>query len=80
MERETLASLKGIGPWTTAMVAMRGQGNPDVFPLGDLVLLRAYEALSERFSIKLSDLTQTIENWRPWRSYAANLLWRSLST
>jgi len=80
MELETLASLKGIGPWTTAMVAMRGQGNPDVFPLGDLVLLRAYEALSERFSIKLSDLTQTIENWRPWRSYAANLLWRSLST
>ncbi|MBE9538193.1 MAG: DNA-3-methyladenine glycosylase 2 family protein [Proteobacteria bacterium] len=79
LDLETFSSLRGIGPWTTAMVAMRGHGDPDIFPTGDLVLVKAYEALS--ISLTSSpDLKHTIENWRPWRSYAANLLWRSLST
>jgi len=77
LDLETLASLKGIGPWTTAMVAMRGYGDPDIFPMGDLGLVKAYEARSP--TTDSSGLKQTIDQWRPWRSYAANLLWRSLS-
>ncbi len=78
---ESFAELKGIGPWTTAMVAMRGYGNPDIFPMGDLGLIKAYESLrgklpQTRSSGELKDMTG---QWRPWRSYAANLLWRSLS-
>lgn len=78
---ETFASIKGIGPWTTAMVAMRGHGNPDIFPMGDLGLVKAYETLSSNPSPGGRPKLKTIiDNWRPWRSYAANLLWRSLST
>jgi AraC family transcriptional regulator of adaptative response / DNA-3-methyladenine glycosylase II len=79
MGLDTFAELKGIGPWTTAMVAMRGYGDPDVFPMGDLVLIKAYEALKTKTD-NGQTLKENIESWRPWRSYAANLLWRSVST
>jgi AraC family transcriptional regulator, regulatory protein of adaptative response / DNA-3-methyladenine glycosylase II len=69
---DALANFKGVGPWTVGMVAVRGAGDPDVFPSGDLGLERTWAALPGSEG-KLND---TATNWRPWRSYAANLLWR----
>ena len=69
-----LAALPGVGPWTIAMVAMRGLGNPDVFPISDLGLVKAWEALGG----SRRELAAAQKQWSPWRSYAANLLWRSL--
>jgi AraC family transcriptional regulator, regulatory protein of adaptative response / DNA-3-methyladenine glycosylase II len=69
---EELAGLPGIGPWTVALVAMRGMGDPDVFPATDLGIVNAWSALGE------ASIKPPHENWRPWRSYATNLLWRSL--
>jgi len=80
LDLESFAALKGIGPWTTAMVAMRGYGDPDIFPAGDLGLINAYAAISANLATGNHPLKENTENWRPWRSYAANLLWRSLST
>jgi AraC family transcriptional regulator of adaptative response / DNA-3-methyladenine glycosylase II len=74
-DRDALAAFKGIGPWTLGIVSMRGYGNPDVFPPGDLGLVKAYAALSGGQKLSVA----RTEQWRPWRSYAANLLWRSLS-
>ena len=73
---KSLAGFRGIGPWTLAMVAMRGYGDPDIYPPGDLGLVRAHSALSGDKPFTKDG----VEPWRPWRSYAANLLWRSLST
>ncbi len=70
---DAIGALPGVGPWTVGMVAMRGLGKPDMFPLKDLGLERAWENLPGR----TRPLGDEIENWRPWRSYAANLLWRS---
>ena len=56
------------------MIAMRGEGQPDAFPPKDLGLMRAWEALPEATKA----LQAASEHWRPWRAYAANLLWRSL--
>lgn len=75
LDIEAVAALKGVGPWTVAMVAMRGDGQPDIFPARDLGLEKAWGGLPGP-AVTLSDHTA---NWRPWRSYAANLLWRSLS-
>ena len=72
---ESLAAIKGVGPWTVGMVAVRGAGDPDVFPSGDLGLERTWSSLPGS-SGKLNDAAQ---QWRPWRSYAANLLWRNYS-
>ena len=57
------------------MVAMRGGGEPDSFPSGDLGLEKAWQAISSLDQ----PLNEQSVSWRPWRSYAANLLWRSLS-
>lgn len=73
LRAEELAALAGIGPWTVAMVAIRGVGEPDVFPLGDLGLDKAWRALGHTTPLKVQ-----APAWSPWRSYAANLLWRSL--
>jgi AraC family transcriptional regulator of adaptative response / DNA-3-methyladenine glycosylase II len=75
IELDELAALRGVGPWTTTMTAMRGLGEPDVFPTADLGLINAWEQLG-RDKVELKD---SQNNWRPWRSYAANLLWRSPS-
>ena len=70
---EKLAGLRGVGPWTLAMVAMRGAGDPDAMPLTDLGIIKAWRAPGESLA-----LAQRAPRWAPWRSYAANLLWRSL--
>lgn len=63
---------RGIGPWTRDMLLMRGYADPDVFPGGDLILKRALATAS-------ASETHTHEHWRPWGSYAANLIWRHLA-
>lgn len=78
LDIDSFSALKGIGPWTTAVAAMMGYGDPDVFPAGDLGLVKAYETLSCEIGTP-GVLMEEVENWRPWRSYAAHLLWRSLS-
>ncbi len=68
--REVLLSLPGIGPWTAEYVLMRGLGAPDAFPDGDLGLQRA-------FGVARKALVARAEAWRPWRAYAAILIWSS---
>lgn len=63
-----LTRLPGIGPWTAGYIAMR-LGDADAFPAGDLVLRRNAGNLSER------ELLKRAEAWRPFRAYAAMLLW-----
>jgi AraC family transcriptional regulator, regulatory protein of adaptative response / DNA-3-methyladenine glycosylase II len=63
-----LTTLPGIGPWTANYIAMR-LGDADAFPAGDLVLQRNAGGLSER------EILRRAEAWRPFRAYAAILLW-----
>jgi len=66
----SLTALPGIGEWTAQYIAMRALGEPDAFPLGDLVLRR--EA-GVRTPIELRRRAQA---WRPWRAYAVIALWQ----
>lgn len=69
---ETIAALEelpGIGPWSANYIAMRAFGEADAFPAGDLILRRNAGGLTEK------DLTRRAERWRPYRAYAAMLLW-----
>jgi AraC family transcriptional regulator of adaptative response / DNA-3-methyladenine glycosylase II len=70
--RERLLALPGIGPWTAEYVALRALGEPDAFPASDLGLRRA---LGARRPLSARGLAARAEAWRPWRGYAAVLLW-----
>ncbi len=66
--RAALLALPGIGPWTAELVLLRALGEPDAFPAGDLGLRHALDCDARA-------LEQRAERWRPWRAYAAMLLW-----
>jgi AraC family transcriptional regulator, regulatory protein of adaptative response / DNA-3-methyladenine glycosylase II len=69
---DTLLRQPGIGPWTSASIAMRALGDPDAFPATDLGIAQAGRLLG------LDDARQLLarsERWRPWRSYATQVLW-----
>ncbi len=68
---DTLTSIRGIGPWTAHYIAMRALREPDAFPAGDLGLRKAMANLSDR------QLSERAERWRPYRAYAAMLLWQA---
>ena len=70
----TLATLPGIGPWTTSYIAMRALGDPDAFPDTDLGLRKAAAAAG----LDPKQLAAGAQRWRPWRSYAAEYLWSTL--
>lgn len=72
----SLTNLKGIGDWTAQYVAMRSLKDPDAFPHSDLGLLRAFDRTG-RARLKPAELKVRAERWRPWRAYAALLLWSS---
>jgi AraC family transcriptional regulator of adaptative response / DNA-3-methyladenine glycosylase II len=65
-------SIRGVGEWTAQYVAMRVLKNPDAFPATDLGLLKSLEPHRR---VKPGELEQRAEAWRPWRAYAALLLW-----
>jgi DNA-3-methyladenine glycosylase II len=52
---------------------------PDVYPLGDLGLLKAVRlAYFKGRKVPLSRIRKLGLAWRPWRSVATWYLWRSL--
>ena len=74
---DDLCRLPGIGPWTAHYIAMRGLSEPDAFPESDLGIIKALSPDGARLSP--SRLRDMAEPWRPWRAYAAMLLWQSLA-
>jgi AraC family transcriptional regulator of adaptative response / DNA-3-methyladenine glycosylase II len=68
-DASALGQIRGVGPWTVAYVSMRACQDPDAFPASDLGLRRALAETTERA------LSARAEAWRPWRAYAAMLLW-----
>jgi DNA-3-methyladenine glycosylase II len=73
---EKLVSLSGIGPWTADIYLLAALGRADACPAGDLALQVAAQdlfAMNDRPTSKA--FLAKAENWKPWRSVAARLLW-----
>ncbi len=70
-----LAEIGGVGPWTTATIAMRALGDPDAFLPDDLGVRVAAEQLGLGSGRRLIERSAA---WRPWRAYATQYLWSSL--
>lgn len=70
---DQLLAVKGIGPWTATVVAMKALGDPDVFAGGDLALRRV--AADIGLPSEIDALDEAATAWRPWRTYAMHHLW-----
>lgn len=72
-----LVALKGVGPWTAEVYLLFCGGHPDIFPAGDLALLKAAHhglGLDARPTIK--EMIGLARDWSPHRSVAALMFWR----
>ena len=58
----TLQRIKGIGPWTAAVILLRGLGRLDVFPLRDTSVARNLALVGGRASL---DVAAIVEALRP---------------
>lgn len=73
---EAITSVKGLGVWSAEVFLLFSLRRPDVLPAHDLGLIVATQRmkrLKERPDPKR--LREIAEPWRPYRSYAARMLW-----
>ncbi len=70
--RRSLLALRGVGPWTADVVALRALGDRDAYPSGDLVLRRALGVPHAR------DVAAAGLAWAGRRAWAATHLWASV--
>ncbi len=61
-----LLAIKGIGPWTVEMIAMRCLGDANAFPKTDLIIKRALEQNPQG-------------DWSPWNAYITLALWKEFA-
>lgn len=73
---KTLTKVTGVGVWTAEIYAMFSLGRADVFAPGDLALQEAAKVLFDLPARpKERELKILAEDWSPWRSVAARILW-----
>ncbi len=76
---ERLVRVRGIGRWSAEMFLMFRLGRPDVLPLDDYSLRKAYAvAFGKRALPSPRTLERHGEKWRPYRTVASWYLWRAL--
>lgn len=74
--RTALVARKGIGLWTADIYLLMCLRRPDIWPVGDLglqVAMQAVKGLDQRPTVVEMEALAT--PWRPWRAVAARLLW-----
>ncbi len=73
---KVLVEVPGIGRWTAEIYAMFSLGRADVFAPGDLALQEAARRLFDLAERpREAPMRRMSEDWSPWRSVAAGLLW-----
>lgn len=72
-----ITAVKGLGRWSAEMFLMFRLNRPDIFPVGDLGIVKGMQRLH---GMKRRPSPRTMERlaepWRPYRSVAAWYLWR----
>lgn len=75
---KNLTTVKGIGYWSAEMFLMFSLGRPDVFSVQDVGLQNAMKKLYGLTNPTKEDYLRISEKWKPYRTFACMILWRSL--
>ena len=72
-----LVPVRGIGRWTVEMMLMFRLGRPDVLPIDDLGVRKGAQFVDRQEVMPTpKELLARGEKWGPYRTYAAQYLWR----
>ncbi len=75
---ERFTAVRGIGRWTAHMFLIFRLGRPDVLPVDDYGVRRAFGLVYEREMPTPKQLAAHGELWAPYRTVASWYLWRAL--
>jgi len=69
---ERLTGFRGVGRWTAEIALLRGLGRCDIFPAGDLGVVKylAQGLLGHQDKAKEDAMRRFAERWQPWRGLA----------
>jgi DNA-3-methyladenine glycosylase II len=74
--RNTLTQINGIGPWTADIYLLMALLRPDIWPVGDLALVKAVQKIKKLSKKPTSEeWIEIAEIWKPYRAVAARILW-----
>jgi DNA-3-methyladenine glycosylase II len=74
--REILIKQKGIGDWTVDIYLMQALQRMDVFPAGDLALIKSIKEVKQMSTvISKSEIVALAESWKPYRTVATMIFW-----
>jgi DNA-3-methyladenine glycosylase II len=77
---ERLVAVHGIGRWSAEMFLMFFLGRPDVLPVDDYSLRKAYAKAFNKRKLPTPQALETLgEKWRPYRTAASWYLWATLT-
>ena len=69
---ERLTGYRGVGRWTAEIALLRGLGRCDIFPAGDLGVVKylAQGLLGNKEKAKEDAMRRFAQRWQPWRGLA----------
>lgn len=71
--RQRLKMIKGIGNWTIDIYMMFCLQMKDVFPIGDIAVVKTIKEFTEL--VTKEEILEYSEKWKPYRSLATFFLW-----
>jgi DNA-3-methyladenine glycosylase II len=74
---EELLAIKGVGKWTLEMFQIFYLCLPDVFPIGDIGLLKAVVNNYPKVKYDKNEILDFSVRWAPYRTVAVWYLWRT---
>ena len=76
--RGTLIQAKGIGPWTADIYLIMALRRRDVWPDGDLALVKSLRRVKRlRSDPSPAAVRRIASGWAPWRAVAARIVWHN---
>lgn len=74
--RELLTAITGVGNWTADIYLMAALRRPDLWPIGDLALVKALQEIKGVALRPSADMLLDFgERYRPYRSVATRIFW-----
>lgn len=74
--REQIVGRLGLGNWSADVFMMMALLRADVFPVGDLALVKGMQEIDETEYQSSDDVAARGEDWRPLRSIATRMVWQ----